>query len=56
MVGFERTVAGVEEDQRMVAVCVRIFQPNINCPVSFPFELIITPSDGTAGIDTSANP
>ena len=55
MVGFERTVADVEEDLGMVQVCVSIFTPIVECPVAFPFELIITTSDGNAGIDTSAN-
>ena len=49
-VGFEVTVTGVGEDEGTVAVCVKIFQPRVPCPVSFPFELIIEASDGTAGI------
>ena len=48
VVGFERSVIG-GEDQGMVQVCVNIFTPNVSCPVAFPFELIITTSDGTAG-------
>ena len=49
MVAFERVVTGVGEDQGMIRVCVRIFSPSVDCPVVFPFELIITTSDGTAG-------
>ena len=39
----------VQEDEGMVEVCVEIFSPDIECPVVFPIELIITASDGTAG-------
>ena len=45
-------MAGAGEDRGIVAVCVSIFTPIVDCPAAFPFELIITTSDGTAGIDT----
>ena len=49
MVGFERTVTGVGEEQGMVQVCLRIFSPNVDCPVAFPFELIMRTRDESAG-------
>ena len=39
----------VQEDEGRVQVCVKIFSPDIECPVAFPFDLVITASDGTAG-------
>ena len=39
----------VQEDEGIVEVCVEIFSPDIECPVVFPIELIITASDETAG-------
>ena len=50
VVGFDRALLGVGEDQGVAQVCMRIFSPTVDCPVSFPLELIITATDGTAGI------
>ena len=40
----------VQEDEEMVRLCIKIISPDIKCPVVFPFDLIITAHDGTAGI------
>ena len=49
VVGFEMSAVTVSEDQGMLQVCVKIFSPDIDCQVVFPFDLIVTASDGTAG-------
>ena len=49
VIGFKRSRVAVQEDEGMVQVCVEIFSPDIECPVVFPIELIITASDGSAG-------
>ena len=38
------------EDNEMINVCVKILGSDyIDCPVAFPFDLIIQTRDGTAG-------
>ena len=39
----------VQEDEELVRLCIKIYSPDIKCPVVFPFDLIITAHDGTAG-------
>ena len=40
----------VNEDAGSVELCVEIVSPVVDCPVHFPFELVIVASDITAGI------
>ena len=37
------------EEDEAVEVCVRISSPAVDCPIVFPFDLIITAIDRTAG-------
>ena len=52
VVGFEESMMTVSEDDETVQVCVKIFSPDpdvVDCQVAFPFDLIMTARDGTAG-------
>ena len=49
-VGLERTIFTVSEDVGVVELCVRVFEPDIECPIQFPFVIDISTADGTTGI------
>ena len=34
----------------MVELCVVVYEPNINCPIEFPFNVSLSTADGTAGM------
>ena len=51
VVGLETTLYRVSEGEG-VEVCATVNEPNgnINCPITFPFEVNISTRDGSAGI------
>ena len=50
LVGLERTIFTVSEYVGIVELCVRVFEPDIECPIQFPFVIDISTADGTTGI------
>ena len=50
-VGFMPSQITVSEEDGTAHVCVEITRPDIPCPVEYPFNLVITTADGTAGND-----
>ena len=50
VVGLEETFYNVSEDVGIVEVCVIVYEPDDDlCPISFPFQVQLSTSDGTAG-------
>ena len=49
-VGLERTLYNVSEGVGVVELCAVVYEPNITCPIQFPFEVRLSTADGTAGI------
>ena len=49
VVGLEQTFFRVSENVGMVELCARVFEPDIQCPIEFPFSVSLSTSDGTAG-------
>ena len=49
-VGLEQTFFRVTEGVGVVGVCIRVFEPDIECPIKFPFNVQLVTADGTAGI------
>ena len=37
------------EDVGMIELCVVVLEPDIECPVEFPFNVHLYTADGTAG-------
>ena len=50
VVGLEKTIYNVTEDVGVVEVCAIVYSPTITCPVAFPFDVILSTDDGSAGI------
>ena len=51
IVGLEQTFYNVSESVGVVEVCVVVYEPaGTNCPINFPFEVLLSTEDGTAGI------
>ena len=48
-VGLERTFFSVSEDVGVVELCARVFEPDIECPIAFPFDVRLSTRDNTAG-------
>ena len=48
--GLERTIFTVSEDVDIVELCARVFEPDIECPIEFPFSVILSTADRTEGI------
>ena len=48
-VGLESISYTVDKNKGVVEICVRVFEPNINCPIDFAFNLILDTIDGSAG-------
>ena len=42
----------VDEDNGVVIICASVFEPNIDCPIQFSFDISFNTSDETAGIYT----
>ena len=49
VVGLQRTFYSVDEDDGMVEVCLSVIRPNIGCPVTYPFDVLLITVAGTAG-------
>ena len=49
VVGLEKTVQEASEEDGVVEVCVRVLSPDIECPIQFPFSVILSFKDGSAG-------
>ena len=49
--GLERTFHQVSEDLVVAVVCAVVYSPNgnIDCPITFPFNVSLSTSDDTAG-------
>ena len=39
-----------DENSGVVMICASVFEPNIDCPISFSFDISFDISNGTAGI------
>ena len=48
-VGLEKTFYQVSETDGVVVVCVVIYEPDISCPIEFPFDVMLSTIDGSAG-------
>ena len=46
---LEEMLYGVSEADGIVELCVIVTFPEIECPISFPFNIGISTSNGTAG-------
>ena len=49
VVGLERINLTVSEDMGVVELCVRVFEPDIECPIEFLFDIVLSTADRTAG-------
>ena len=50
VVGLEKTLYSVSEDEGVVEVCAIVYSPTIDCPIEFSFNVNLSTSDRTAGI------
>ena len=50
VVGLERTIFTVTENMGVVELCARVFEPDIECPIEFPFDVVLSTADRTAGM------
>ena len=51
VVGLERTYYQVsEETMGGVEICVSVNSSSVECPIEFPFAVVLTAIDGTAGM------
>ena len=50
VVGLERTFYTVSEDDGIVEVCAIVTDPDIMCPIEFPFQVNFSTTNGTAGV------
>ena len=48
-VGLEQTFFREIEDMGVIELCAVVFQPNIECPIKFPFDVQLYTADGSAG-------
>ena len=48
-VGLEQTFFRVTEGVGVVEICAVVFEPDIECPIKFPFTLQLYTDDATAG-------
>ena len=48
--GLERVNLTVSEDVGVVELCARVFEPDIECPIVFPFDVVLSTADRTAGM------
>ena len=44
-----QTLLCVSEDDCVVELCARVISPDIECPVTFPFEIGLLPSNQREG-------
>ena len=50
MVGLERSTYELRLNERSKEVCITVYTPRIECPIEFPFEIMLITSETTAGI------
>ena len=50
--GLERIFYNVSEDVGVVQVCVIVYSPSGDCPITFPFDVVLSTEDGAAGTCT----
>ena len=48
--GLEPTNIRVIEDVGQVELCAAVFEPLSDCPITFPFNVSLSTTDGSAGI------
>ena len=48
--GLERTIFTVFEDVGVVELRARVFEPDIDRPIEFPFDVVLSTADRTAGM------
>ena len=51
MIGFESSQYSVREDEGVVRVCAVVQHPEVDCGINFPVNVLLSVSDGSAGID-----
>ena len=49
VLGLERTIYSVDEEDGEVEICAVVYSPMIDCPITFPFELAFEVNPDTAG-------
>ena len=49
VVGLEQTFFRVMENVGVVELCAIVSSPDCTCPIAFPFDVILSTADGTAG-------
>ena len=49
MVDLEQTIRIVSEDVGVVELCAVVYEPDIECPIKFPFDVSLSTRDDTAG-------
>ena len=47
-VGLKQTIYRVSEDVSVVGLCVIVYEPIIDCPIEFSFEVKLSTKNGTA--------
>ena len=55
VVGLEEGPQRVYDDVGVVQLCAVVTRPNINCPITFAFSVVIRTADGSAGIYEGPN-
>ena len=49
VVGLEQTFYSISEDGGSVEICVVVHMPHIDCPIKFPFTVLLSTEDVSAG-------
>ena len=49
IVRLEEVLHGVSEGVGVLELCVVVSFPKMDCPISFPFNISLSTSDGSAG-------
>ena len=48
--GLEMTFYSLSEGVGVVELCAVVYEPNITCPIEFPFNISLSTADGIAGM------
>ena len=48
-IGLEQTFFREVEDIGVIELCAIVFEPDIECPIKFPFDVQLYTADGSAG-------
>ena len=46
---FERIYYQFSEESEANTVCVRVYTPSVDCPIDFPFSVMLSSVDRSAG-------